>query len=301
VAESLANANKHSGATGITVTARVVDEALQVSVSDDGHGGLTASGSGLVGLADRIGSLGGLLTLESEVGQGTTVTGYLPLNARVAASRDEVDDILLRVFTESEAAASSRHGTTRSARSIYGDFDRRRRALKWMAWQNHAAPGEIIEAQPESEDFLYAKAALLFLGGNLTISTERRDWVIGYLTAAGYSEEVLEATANYDDRDRLEDLMKLPRVYLIRLVVLYDALKACAMDSVTFNSDAFDPVLRGADAIGIPREVVADLHEIVLEEARLRQRRHNIVVAPTLPRLVNDSIALTKGASPDPE
>jgi hypothetical protein len=163
-------------------------------------------------------------------------------------------------------------------------------------WQNHAAPVEIVDAQPDGEDLLHAKALLLFVGGNRQISTQLRDWIIGYLTAAGYSETVLEAASAYDDRDKVEEIVNLPRIAIAQRVLLYDALRACAMAGSRFAPEDFDPVLRSADAVGISRDVVADLHQIVIEEARLRQRRHDIVVAPTMPKLLNDSIAATKAA-----
>lgn len=306
IAESLANANKHSSADTITVTARLVDDLVEVSVVDDGRGGASASGSGLVGLADRLGTLGGHLVVDSEPGVGTSIIGRIPLRAPSAAAHHLVDDILLRVVSDGEAGdgdgapEGDAAGAERHARRIQGDLDRRRRALKWIAWQNHAAPGELIDAQPESEDLMYAKAMLLFVGGNRQISPRRRDWLLGYLTAAGYSEATLEAAAAYDDSDRVEDLMNLPRLAMVAKVLLYDALRACAMDSFADAPADFDPVLRAADAIGMSREVVADLHEIVLEEARLRRRRHDIVVAPAMPKLLNDSIAAAKDASPDP-
>lgn len=295
IAESLANANKHSGAKSIIVTVRLIQDTLHISVSDNGRGGAAPSGSGLIGLADRLGALDGHLIVDSEPGSGTVVTGRIPLHARSATAPDFVDDVLLRVVPN-DGHGWPYAGTRGSARSIRGDVDRRRRAIKWMAWQNHAAPGEFIDAQPEGEDLLYAKSLLLFVGGNRQISAQRRDWVIGYLTAAGYSESVLAATAAYDDSDKIEDIMNLPRMTFVQKVVLYDALRACAMDSSEFAPEDFDPVLRAADALSIAREVVADLHEIVIEEARLRQRRHEIVVAPTLPKLLHDSIAITKAA-----
>jgi hypothetical protein len=66
------------------------------------------------------------------------------------------------------------------------------------------------------------------------------------------------------------------------------------MAGFRFTREDFDPVLRSPDAIGISRDVVADVHQIVIEEARLRRRRHDIVVAPTVPKLLNDSMAATK-------
>ena len=72
-----------------------------------------------------------------------------------------------------------------------GDTDRRLRALKWIAWQNHAVPREILEAQSAEEDFDHAKALLLCAGGNRQISERTRDWILGYLTAAGLPESVI--------------------------------------------------------------------------------------------------------------
>ena len=54
VSESLANLNKHSGATAAGVEARVVNGVLHVRISDNGIGGAsTAKGHGLAGLVER--------------------------------------------------------------------------------------------------------------------------------------------------------------------------------------------------------------------------------------------------------
>jgi signal transduction histidine kinase len=50
-----------------------------VDVRDDGVGGADGSrGSGLRGLADRVGALDGRLIVESVVGAGTTVRAEIP-------------------------------------------------------------------------------------------------------------------------------------------------------------------------------------------------------------------------------
>jgi signal transduction histidine kinase len=50
-------------------------------VRDDGIGGAsTGGGSGLSGLADRVGALDGTLTVSSPKGEGTVVRAVLPLN-----------------------------------------------------------------------------------------------------------------------------------------------------------------------------------------------------------------------------
>ena len=54
-----------------------------VEVSDDGIGGAAPDkGSGLRGLADRVGALDGTLTVTSPRGQGTRLRAVIPLAAR---------------------------------------------------------------------------------------------------------------------------------------------------------------------------------------------------------------------------
>jgi PAS domain S-box-containing protein len=81
VAEALTNAAKHAQASFVRVHAEVIDGDLRVSVQDDGLGGADpASGSGLVGLTDRVEALGGKLTFHSPPGGGTTLRVDLPLS-----------------------------------------------------------------------------------------------------------------------------------------------------------------------------------------------------------------------------
>ena len=80
VCEAMANAAKHASASEIHVDAAVDQGMLLVEVRDDGRGGASFSrGTGLVGLKDRIETVGGKLSVRSEHGAGTTVTITLPL------------------------------------------------------------------------------------------------------------------------------------------------------------------------------------------------------------------------------
>ena len=80
VAEALANAARHSGASEVTVKIRAGEGLLHVRVRDDGAGGASVDGgSGLGGLEDRVRSLGGSLLVDSPVGGGTVVTAVIPV------------------------------------------------------------------------------------------------------------------------------------------------------------------------------------------------------------------------------
>jgi signal transduction histidine kinase len=79
VGELLANVSKHSGAAVARVTVRRRGSWLRVEVGDDGIGGAVAHpAGGLAGLADRVDSVGGSLTVSSPFGGPTVVTVELP-------------------------------------------------------------------------------------------------------------------------------------------------------------------------------------------------------------------------------
>ena len=81
IAEALTNVVKHAQARSVEVTARVEGGALHVDVHDDGVGGASRDGSGLVGLDDRVAAIGGALRVDSRPGGGTTIAATLPLPA----------------------------------------------------------------------------------------------------------------------------------------------------------------------------------------------------------------------------
>jgi len=90
VAECLANVAKYAQAGEATVLVRTDPERVVVEVADDGAGGADPTkGSGLRGLADRVGALSGHLEVTSPRGFGTRVRAELPLrvpSGAVAAS-----------------------------------------------------------------------------------------------------------------------------------------------------------------------------------------------------------------------
>jgi signal transduction histidine kinase len=82
VAEALTNVVKHAAATRAEVRAVDDGSVLRLEVRDDGAGGARMNvGSGLVGLDDRVSTLGGDLQVESPRGGGTLLAATLPLQA----------------------------------------------------------------------------------------------------------------------------------------------------------------------------------------------------------------------------
>ncbi|HXV58446.1 MAG TPA: ATP-binding protein, partial [Gaiellaceae bacterium] len=79
VAEALTNVARHSGAEHAAVSVLREDGSLRVEVRDDGRGGAELHpDSGLAGLRDRVGALGGRLELASPPGGPTILTAVIP-------------------------------------------------------------------------------------------------------------------------------------------------------------------------------------------------------------------------------
>jgi signal transduction histidine kinase len=78
--ELLTNVAKHSGARRAALDVTSSGGWLRLQVTDDGTGGaIVAPGGGLAGLASRVGTVYGRLTVQSPVGGPTVVTVDLPL------------------------------------------------------------------------------------------------------------------------------------------------------------------------------------------------------------------------------
>jgi signal transduction histidine kinase/PAS domain-containing protein len=86
IQEALTNVARHAGVSNVTVRVWADEETLNVQVEDQGIGfdpeaALAASASsGLSGMYERVGLLGGQLRIESIPGAGTWLTARLPLS-----------------------------------------------------------------------------------------------------------------------------------------------------------------------------------------------------------------------------
>ena len=79
VAEAVTNALKYACCSTLSIRVEQQGERLTIDVRDDGVGGATVgAGSGLTGLADRLGALDGTLAVTSPEGGGTAVHAELP-------------------------------------------------------------------------------------------------------------------------------------------------------------------------------------------------------------------------------
>ncbi len=88
VLEALQNTTKYADAASVAITLARSDGNLTFVVADDGSGfdmATVARGAGLNGIADRLDTVGGTIHVDSTPGDGTTITGTIPLTVAVEA------------------------------------------------------------------------------------------------------------------------------------------------------------------------------------------------------------------------
>ena len=102
VAESITNAVKHAQASAVAVRGGLRDGAIEFEIKDDGVGGADPRrGTGMIGLKDRVDTLGGTISFASPAGAGTTIRVRLP-----TTPSDGKDPILRRSDEAASAPAS---------------------------------------------------------------------------------------------------------------------------------------------------------------------------------------------------
>jgi len=80
--EALQNAAKYAGEAHVTVHVREDEGKLVFDVADDGAGfdpSGRSSGAGFTNMNDRLGAIGGTLRVDAAPGEGTRVSGAIPL------------------------------------------------------------------------------------------------------------------------------------------------------------------------------------------------------------------------------
>jgi signal transduction histidine kinase len=84
VLEAMNNVAKYAEAGSTEISLAQHNGSLEFTVRDDGRGfdpGVTTHGTGLQGIVDRLDAIGGAVTVESAPGAGTSVRGFVPVEA----------------------------------------------------------------------------------------------------------------------------------------------------------------------------------------------------------------------------
>ena len=86
VREAVTNIVRHARAQRVEIELANEPERLRLCISDDGRGGIDSAGTGLTGMCERLGAVGGTLEIDSPRGAGTRLVLRVPHTASEASA-----------------------------------------------------------------------------------------------------------------------------------------------------------------------------------------------------------------------
>ena len=119
----------------------------------------------------------------------------------------------------------------------------------------------------------YLKSVLICANGDGRLAPEERDWVVGLASAFGAPDSLVEELKAYKADEDIEKVIgDAPEATGSRLYLVYDAIKACSADG-EYSDPERATVTKMATKLGISQDVVKQIEEICIEEAKLREKR----------------------------
>ncbi|EYF05158.1 TerB family tellurite resistance protein [Chondromyces apiculatus] len=128
--------------------------------------------------------------------------------------------------------------------------------------------------RPTDEAFEgYMKALLICANGDGTLAPEERDWAVGHAAALGASDALVDELKTYKAVDDIEQIITATHESSdSRRYIIYDAVRVCSADGAYSDRERAMVIRMGAK-LGISEELVRQIEDICLEEARLREKR----------------------------
>ncbi|WP_019509207.1 TerB family tellurite resistance protein [Pleurocapsa sp. PCC 7319] len=119
----------------------------------------------------------------------------------------------------------------------------------------------------------YFKSLLICVNGDDQLTSQEREWVVGYAAAYGASDSLIEELKSYAASEDIDQIVSQNKVSdSSRRYLIYDAIQACGADG-EYSEPEQATVIKMAAKLGIPERVVNEIESIYLEEAKLREKR----------------------------
>ncbi|NET56845.1 MAG: hypothetical protein F6K47_11985 [Symploca sp. SIO2E6] len=125
---------------------------------------------------------------------------------------------------------------------------------------------------PTGDTEIFTKAILICAKGDGVLSPAERNWVVG--RAASLRSSGYELAKTYSADEALADVLANSSAIdkSGRRSIIYVAIQACAADG-DFNQEERDKIHAMAQSLGIEEDVVNQIEEVCLEEAKTREKR----------------------------
>jgi uncharacterized membrane protein YebE (DUF533 family) len=146
----------------------------------------------------------------------------------------------------------------------------------WILGELWGAPPDVSGALSDEENLDYGRALLCAANGDGRITDAERDWIVGYLRAAGHSPENIASLQAYEGTTDIEDLFMRGVQPGAKRITIADAIRACGADG-DLADEELAAVCAIAERIDVPAEVVDELIDIYRQEQELKSRRIALV------------------------
>ncbi|AOX04063.1 hypothetical protein BJP34_01130 [Moorena producens PAL-8-15-08-1] len=136
---------------------------------------------------------------------------------------------------------------------------------------------------PKTESYeTFIKSALICAKGDGVLTPEERDWVVG--RAAAFRNSGYELAKTYPaDEDLLDVLANSSTLNKSgRRMIIYVAIQACAADG-EFHPDERAKVHKMAQSLGIEEDVINEIEQFCMEEAKMREKRIALIFPEGVP------------------
>jgi uncharacterized membrane protein YebE (DUF533 family) len=146
----------------------------------------------------------------------------------------------------------------------------------WILDELWGAPPDLSGSLTDEDNRDYGRALFCAANGDGRITDAERDWILGYLRAAGHSPENIASLQAYEGTADIEDLFTRGVQPASKRIAIADAIRACGADG-ELADDELAAVRAIADRVDVPAEVVDELVDIYRQEQELKSRRIALV------------------------
>lgn len=131
---------------------------------------------------------------------------------------------------------------------------------------------------PTNEDSnIYMKAVLCCAKGDGILSSEEKNWALGFCASWGVEDWVIEDLINYEADENLEEvIVRSPQVSMAQRDILLSAIWVSAINK-EYNAQEKVKVRKMASILGVSEEIVEQLEQLQQEESALRQKRLHLL------------------------
>jgi hypothetical protein len=145
--------------------------------------------------------------------------------------------------------------------------------LLWLFSERHTF-GKL----PNPEDYNhYLKSILICANGDGTLAPEERDWVVGYASAFGALDSLVEELKSYKADEDIEKMISnTPVASVSRRFLVHDAIMACSADG-KYSDPERATITKMAAKLGISQDTVEQIERICIEEIELREKRAKLL------------------------